>query len=101
MWTAEEAETALEERIASVEADLTRRIPWFAHLDPVRQDVLVNIAFNIGAGGLMKWPKTLGDVKAGNYAKAADEIRQNALWHSQVHDRSLRVAAAMETGKWA
>jgi lysozyme len=101
VWTVAEAEAALERRVASVEADLARRIPWFTTLDPVRQDVLVNIAFNIGAGGLMKWPKTLGDVKAGNYAKAADEIRQNVLWHSQVHDRSLRCAAAMQAGVWA
>lgn len=101
VWTALQADAALNDRVAQVEADLSRRLPWFAALDPVRRDVLVNIAFNIGAGGLMKWPKTLGDVKAGNYAKAADEIRQNALWRSQVHDRSLRCAAAMETGAWA
>jgi lysozyme len=101
VWTAEQAQAALLQRVAGVEADLGRRLPWFGGLDPVRQDVLVNIAFNIGAGGLMKWPKTLGDVKAGNYAKAAAEILQNALWRSQVHDRCPRCAAAMETGAWA
>jgi lysozyme len=102
VWTQTQADTELTGRVGSTEAALKSVLPsWFASLDPVRRDVLVNIAFNIGVTGLTHWPVTLADVGKGSYAAAADEIAGNTVWKKQVGARADRCAAAMRTGNWS
>jgi len=72
--------------------------PWFLNLDPVRQAVLVQMAFNLGIGGLSGFTNTLADVKAGRYAEAAKRMLESK-WAAQVHGRAARLAAQMETGR--
>jgi lysozyme len=100
IWTQDEADTQLEGRVAQVEAALQARLAWFDTLSPVRQDVLVNIAFNIGVAGLMKWPKTLGHVQQGDFAAASTDISSNTVWLNQVHARCTRCADAMRDDQW-
>lgn len=78
-------------------ADLDRSLPWWQTLDPVRRRVLVNMAFNLGIVKLLGFKNTLAAMKAGDYAKAADGMRQS-LWARQVGARADRLAAMMETG---
>ena len=103
VWSQSRAEGELQTRVAEFEAALRHRLSWFADLEassPARADVLVNIAFNIGVAGLMKWPVTLSDIAHGAYAKAASDIADNTKWRGQVHARSTRCADAMRTGAW-
>jgi lysozyme len=104
VWSLAQAEGGLAERIAETERGLGDRFAWFAALqrnEPVRADVLANIAFNIGVGGLSRWPVTLAAVRAGEWEQAAEDIRGNVLWRGQVHARCDRCALAMRTGEWA
>jgi lysozyme len=104
VWSLAEAEAALAERIAETERGLGARFAWFEPLrrgEPVRADVLANIAFNIGVSGLGRWPVTLAAVRAGDWARAAEDILGNALWRGQVHQRCDRCALAMRAGRWA
>jgi len=71
--------------------------PWFGELDPVRQSVLVQMAFNLGIGGLSQFTQTLAAVRRGDYKDAASLMLQSK-WASQVHGRAARLAAQMETG---
>ena len=73
---------------------------WFAALDPVRQSVLVQMAFNLGIVGLSGFTETLAAVKRGNYATAATRMLASK-WATQVHGRAARLAAQMETGQWS
>jgi len=86
--------------IARFKRDLDQHAPWWRDLDPVRQRVIQNLAFNLGADGLVKkWPNTVSLIRKGDYAGAASAMRNNGVWIGQVKDRGRRLAAMMETGR--
>ena len=74
------------------------RYPWYTQLDPVRQKVLIDMAFNLGIGGLMQFRKMLAALEAGDYGKTADEML-DSKWARQVGKRAQRLAEMMRTGE--
>lgn len=93
----EEADHLLANDIARTAADLDRSLPWWESLDEVRQRVIVNMAFNLGVAGLLKWPNWLAAVHDGRYSAAADSMLQT-LWARQVGPRATRLSLMMRTG---
>lgn len=75
---------------------LDLHLPWWLNLDPVRQRVLANMAFNLGHG-LLEFHQTLGFIQAGNYPAAAHAMLQSQ-WATQVGARADRLAQIMESG---
>jgi GH24 family phage-related lysozyme (muramidase) len=47
----------------------------FYKLDPVRQSVLLDIAYNEGVGGLLHFPHMLAYLKAGDFTSASAECK--------------------------
>ena len=82
--------------IAETEAWLDRNLPWWRSLDPVRQRVMMNMAFNM-QGKLLTFVNTLAAIKRGDYAAAADGMLASK-WASQVGDRAKRLADMMRSG---
>ncbi|MBU9359756.1 glycoside hydrolase family protein [Burkholderia multivorans] len=82
--------------IAETEAWLDRNLPWWRSLDPVRQRVLMNMAFNM-QGRLLTFVNTLAAIQRGDYAVAADGML-NSLWAKQVGARATRLASMMRSG---
>ncbi|AWD90812.1 glycoside hydrolase family protein [Burkholderia phage vB_BmuP_KL4] len=82
--------------VAETEAWLDRNLPWWRSLDPVRQRVMMNMAFNM-QGKLLTFVNTLAAIKRGDYAAAADGML-NSLWARQVGARATRLAAMMRSG---
>ncbi|MBR8312374.1 glycoside hydrolase family protein [Burkholderia dolosa] len=82
--------------IAETEAWLDRNLPWWRSLDPVRQRVMMNMAFNM-QGKLLTFVNTLAAIKRGDYAAAADGML-NSLWAKQVGARATRLASMMRSG---
>jgi lysozyme len=79
---------------------LVGRYPWFQHLDPVRQAVLVNLCFNMGAASLAKFVNTLAAVERGEYDAAARGLKAS-LWYRQVQkSRSSRLMQMLVSGEW-
>lgn len=77
-----------------------RHYDWFNKLDKVRQEVLVELHFNIGLTRLLKFKMMIGHLIARNYAKAADELLDSA-WSKQVgRIRSEDMADRLSTGKY-
>ena len=76
---------------------LQRALPWVLTLDPLRQRVLLNMAFNLGVPGLLAFKTTLEHVRAGRFDRAADAML-HSLWAKQVGARAQRLAAQMRTG---
>jgi lysozyme len=99
-WSQAQAEAALAGMVAQVEQALWRDLAWGAPLDPVRQDVLVNIAYNVGVEGLEHWPNTLAHVEYGEYDLAANDLLTEGKWNRDVGDRAVRLSAAMKSGEW-
>lgn len=76
---------------------LADSLPWIKNLDDARQNVLVNMAFNLGVAGLMSFKNMLGHCKDGHYDYAAVEML-NSKWADQVGYRSSDLAWQMRTG---
>jgi lysozyme len=104
VWTLEQAEAALIADVQEHSAELRRHLPWVNRLDPARQRVLDNMAFNLGVGepggrkGLLGFKNTLGMIERGEYAAAADGMLKS-LWARQVGQRAVRLSNTMRTGK--
>lgn len=77
---------------------LQRALPWIDQLDEVRQHVLVDMAFNLGVVGLLKFKKMLAACKEGHYSDAVTEMKDSVWWY-QVGNRAKVLAYMMETGK--
>lgn len=68
------ADIVLKYFIANIEKELSSRLDFFDRLEEIYQYVLVNIAFNAGIDGLLKFDKTLNLIKNGKYLEASIEL---------------------------
>jgi len=102
-WTLEEAEDALARDIANACHLLDEHAPWWRSLNDPRQDVLANMAFNMGwlnaAGthGLGTFHRTLDAIRAAQWQAAHDGLLASA-WAHEVGDRARRLATQLLTG---
>ena len=97
--TLHQAEVILLVDIDKHKKELDAKLPWAHKLDDARYGVLLNMAFNLGIAGLLKFKNTLKFVEQGRYADAADGILQS-LWARQVGARARRLATQMNSGIW-
>ncbi|MBR8303685.1 glycoside hydrolase family protein [Burkholderia dolosa] len=91
-----EIDLMYENDIAETEAWLDRNLTWWRSLDPVRQRVVMNMAFNM-QGKLLTFIITLAAIQRGDYDAAADGML-NSLWAKQVGARAQRLADMMRSG---
>lgn len=94
--TEREAYALLQSDIEEALATLDRIAIWWVALDPLRQRVLINMAFNLGSR-LAQFKNTLRAMRENDFAGAAAGMR-NSLWARQVKGRAERLATMMETG---
>lgn len=78
---------------------LSQTISFFNDLDQVRQAILVDMAFNMGADDVIKFKNTLADLATRNYKEAANNMR-DSRWYKQVPNRVEPLARAMERGEF-
>lgn len=97
-WTATQALAALAADIERTEDELDRALPWWRTLDAVRQDVIVEMAFNLGVGGLLGFKAMLADAQAGAFGVAGAHMLMSR-WADQVGDRAMRLSILMEHGE--
>lgn len=86
----------VDERIEA----LSKLIPWFQDLDDARQGVLLNMSFQMGVDGLLKFKKTLSLIGDGNYKAASMEMLNSAWAREQTPERAKRLSSQMCTGVW-
>ena len=98
VWTQAQVDAALAADLAKVHDGLDATVEWWRTLSDVRQDVLANMAFNLGVAGLLGFPRTLASIHAGDFAQAGVEMLQSK-WAKQVGARANRLAAQMESGE--
>lgn len=83
------------EDLAEKVADLDRAIPWWRELPAAKQRVVINLCFQLGITGLLKFKKMLAALKAGDYKTAAKQLRDSALYR-QTPERTKRRAKILE-----
>ena len=96
--TEQEALFMLNNDVDYFYSKLCRRIGWMKKLDDARQNVLVNMAFNLGIAGLMTFKKMLLACEHGNFKIAATEML-SSKWAEQVGYRANELAEQMRTGQ--
>lgn len=100
-WTLEACNTALDRDIQKAEDHLDVALPWWRAQDDVRQDVLVDLCFNLGIGngsdGLTGFHHFLNFCRTGQYEQAADEL-VNSHWYTEVGDRGVTLVYMMRNG---
>ena len=94
-----EAEYLLQNDVSIVLSALHRNITFFNKLSTPRQAVLMNMSFQMGINGLLKFKKTLSLIEVGDYDAAADNMLKS-LWAKQTPNRAAEMAEQMRTGQW-
>jgi lysozyme len=75
------------------------KFPFFASLNDTRQEIIVNMLFNIGYGRLSGFRKFLDALTLGDYQKASKEML-DSVWAKQVGRRAQELSDAMAKGHW-
>lgn len=79
--------------------DLHNRLDFFSSLDDVRQAALVDMAYNMGADGLLAFGETLEMIRNKQYVEAAKHLETTPYYH-EVGLRSARICKMISTGLW-
>lgn len=94
-----EAERLLTLMVGRCVDQLDTALPWCVGIGSVRHDVLINMAYNMGIVGLLKFKKTLQLVKSGAYGTAAAEMLKSK-WAIDVGHRAVELSAQMASGRY-
>lgn len=90
------AEMLLNQEIIKLKDILKRSIHYFSDLPQNVQNIIINMAYNMGTGRFnsTKWPKFFAAVENKTWDKAADEMG-NSKWFKQVGSRAVRLVKNM------
>lgn len=94
-----EAEQLLQNDVSAVVGQLSRQISFWERLNAPRQAVLMNMAFQMGVAGLLKFKRTLNLIEAGQFSEAASNMLTSP-WAKQTPRRAQEMSNQMRTGKW-
>lgn len=93
------AENLLYQDLKRLARELDDKLPWWRELDEPRQGVILNMAFNLGVGGLIDFKLALRAMRIGDYARAGTEML-DSKWAGQVRGRAAELARQMVLGCW-
>jgi lysozyme len=82
-----EARILLEHDIKTVQQQVSQALPWSDTLPEPQRIVLLNMAFNLGIGGLLKFKRMLAALQAGEIEQTIVEMR-DSRWARQVGQRA-------------
>lgn len=94
-----EAEFLLFNDVDRAKVIARRTVQTFDFLDEVRQDVLVQMAFQMGEAGLRGFRRMLDALQVADFATAAKEMRDSKWWREDSRTRAETLARRMETGR--
>ena len=96
--TKEEAEYLLNNRLTSKIQELDSAIPWWRQLSDARQNVLAEMAYQMGTANLLAFHMMLSYLKEGNYESAANAGLQSEWALVQSPERAERLMRILRTG---
>jgi len=71
---------------------LYSKLPWLKEKPSIVQEDMIDMAFNLGVGGLLKFRNTLKALKEDNYAKVVNNLIQSK-WYKQVGNRAKEIVS--------
>lgn len=84
--------------VAVAEEGLDAHTAWWRFLDPVRQLVMVDMAFNMGIAGLMTFTEFLAAMNVRDWPTAAKDMMESK-WQAQVGNRAVFLQEIVLTGQ--
>ena len=96
--TKDEAMAMLRNDIVRIAGELITSLPWVAKLDRPRYDVMINMAFNLGTAGLLKFEKFLYHMEQKQFSEAAKEML-DSKWAKQVPKRAYELSSMIRIGE--
>ncbi len=89
----------LRNDIKRIYVELKKKLPFFQSLDSERQYALIDMSFNIGISGLLRFKEMLKAIKKHNFKLAAEECL-NSKYAKDVGQRAERIARVLATGEF-
>ena len=89
----------LSNDVARVNTELFLTFSWFAELDEVRKDCMINICLQLGLPRLKKFKKSLAYMANGDFDLAADEFL-DSNWASQTPARANEITQMIRSGDY-
>jgi lysozyme len=96
--TKDEAMYLLDNDIADFKHQLFAKLPWFYSLPEAAQNVMLDMGFNLGIGGLLTFTTTLGHIEKGEYEAASYSMLQSK-WAKQVGNRAIELSNILNSLK--
>ena len=95
--TEPEAEYILRNRLAYLQIELEDKLPVFSRLSKQREEVLIEMAYQIGVTGLLKFKNMIQALIGRNYDRASREML-DSVWAKQTPIRANKLAKKMLKG---
>jgi len=92
-------ELQLDNDIDRKEREVLDAFPWYQDLNDVRQEIVLNMAFNLGLTRFKGFRMTIDAISRHDFLTASQEML-DSKWAGQVGSRALRLSEAMRTGEW-
>lgn len=89
----------LRNDVTRCEEELRKNIPFYLKLDVERQYALLDICFQQGLQGLLKYKNMLKAMENKNFVLASKECL-DSNYHKQTPKRCERIAYLIKTGEW-
>lgn len=97
--TPDEGEYLLQNDLHKVLIELQKELLFWNKLDGVRQEVLVEMAYNLGVAGLLRFKKMLTALDNGEWLEASYQCL-HSRWAGQVGARADALACMLLTGEY-
>ena len=88
----------LQDDIQDAIDNLKSHLDIYSLLDDTRQEVLVNMCFNLGIKNLLSFKRMIYALEIGDYITASKEML-HSKWAGQVGARAMRLSKIMMEGK--
>ena len=89
--TEEESLEILANRISQLHLKLLDKLDWYKDMPPEIQGVIIEMCFQIGFSGVMKFRKMIANMQDKNWKEASKEML-DSLWAKQTPSRANRLA---------
>lgn len=95
----EQAKALRDIHIKTLIAELDKKLPDYKNHNEARQNVIIEMAYNLGVPRLLKFRRTLAHLEAKEYSLAALEML-NSRWSEQVGKRAYTLSDQMHSGEF-
>lgn len=92
-----EAELLLENDLSDVKLELEDKLKFFHELDDIRQNVVIEMAYNMGVPKFLNFKNTLKYLKEKDFLNASIEML-NSKWHRDFQKYDLQDGKANNNG---